>query len=121
MAKKHGIEYILFYGSLLGALRTGDVIPYDSDIDLLMDVKYFPKMKEISDSRGFDIGDGKIRLVVQPEFDHNVSSNARKRYTCQGKVSMQGKEDLCCKAIVVIANIAYSSGAWRGGWGGEGD
>ncbi|XP_031571528.1 uncharacterized protein LOC116305703 [Actinia tenebrosa] len=87
IAKKHNIEYILFYGSLLGALRTGDVIPYDSDIDLLMDVKYFPMMKEIAVARDFDVSDGKIRLVVQPEFDHDVSSNARKRYTCQGKLT----------------------------------
>ena len=40
ISKQNNIEYILAYGSLLGAMRDGDVIPYDSDIDVLVDHNY---------------------------------------------------------------------------------
>ena len=86
LAKKHRIEYVIFYGSLLGALRNGDIIPWDSDMDLLMDVKYWLQMESLASKRNFDNSDGKIRLVVQPEFMKPGPSTGRRRYTCQGKV-----------------------------------
>ena len=46
--KQNNIEYILAYGSLLGAMQDGDVIPYDSDIDVLVDHKYFSILKTLS-------------------------------------------------------------------------
>lgn len=33
---KHGLRYYLAYGSLLGAVRGGDLIPWDDDVDVLM-------------------------------------------------------------------------------------
>ncbi|XP_032227602.1 uncharacterized protein LOC116611341 [Nematostella vectensis] len=87
MAAKHKIEYILYAGTQLGQLRNQDIIPYDSDMDLLMDVNFFPKMKEIAVKRDFNNTDGKMRLVIQPEFDLDIPSTSRKRYKCDGGVT----------------------------------
>ena len=86
LAKEHQIKYVIFYGTLLGALRNGDLIPWDSDMDLLLDVKYWPLMLSLASKRNFSISDGKIRLVVQPEFMKPGPSTGRKRYTCDGRV-----------------------------------
>lgn len=86
ISKQNQIEYVLAYGSLLGAMRDGDVIPYDSDIDILLDINYFSIMKRLSVRRNFNISDGKIRLVVQPEFSLNIRVDERKRFDCNGKV-----------------------------------
>ena len=50
ISKQNNIEYryILAYGSLLGAMRDGDVIPYDSDIDVLVNHNYFSILKRLS-------------------------------------------------------------------------
>ena len=48
ISKQNNIEYILAYGSLLGAMRDGDVIPYDSGIDVLVDHNYFSILKRLS-------------------------------------------------------------------------
>merc|ERR1712136_362674 len=37
MARHHNITYMLTYGSLLGAHRNGDVIPWDTDIDVYIE------------------------------------------------------------------------------------
>ena len=86
ISKQNQIEYVLACGSLLGAMRDGDVIPYDSDIDILVDINYFSTMKRLSVRRNFNSEDGKIRLVVQPEFSLNIRVDERKRFDCNGKV-----------------------------------
>ena len=39
----HGVEFILAYGTLLGAVREHDFISHDEDIDLMVDEKYREK------------------------------------------------------------------------------
>ena len=85
ICQKHSIEYVLAFGSLLGAIRNGDVIPWDSDIDILVDKKIFPLLEQLSLERNFDSNDGIVRFVVQPEFRKEVSET-RRRFTCEGKV-----------------------------------
>lgn len=48
ISKQNNIEYILAYGSLLGVMWDGDVILFDSDIDVLVDHNYFSILKRLS-------------------------------------------------------------------------
>ena len=88
ISKQHSIEYVLACGSLLGAMRDSDVIPYDSDVDILVDINYYPVLKRLAVERRYIASsDGKIHLVLQPEFTLNIPVESRKRYDCQGKVT----------------------------------
>ena len=42
MAKEYDISYALHGGSLLAAVRNVRMIPYDTELDILIDVKYYP-------------------------------------------------------------------------------
>lgn len=87
ISKQHNIEYVLACGSLLGAMRDSDVIPYDSDVDILVDINYYPIFKRLAVERRYiESSDTKIYLVLQPEFTLNIPVESRKRYDCQGKV-----------------------------------
>ena len=89
ISKQNNIEYVLACGSLLGATRNGDIIPYDTDIDVLVNVNHFSIIEGLSERRNFDSFDGKIHLVVQREFMLNISMENKKRFNCQGKVSRE--------------------------------
>jgi len=41
--KKLGLPWVLYYGALLGWFRSGELLPWDSDIDILMDVSILGK------------------------------------------------------------------------------
>ena len=44
---EHGIEYYLFGGSTIGALRHNGFIPWDDDIDIILDKENFYKLVEL--------------------------------------------------------------------------
>ncbi|MBR6030312.1 MAG: LicD family protein [Clostridia bacterium] len=47
VCKRHGIEYNMMCGSLLGTVRHKGFIPWDDDIDLLMTREAFTRFREI--------------------------------------------------------------------------
>ena len=47
ICRKHGIEYFLSGGSMLGAVRHGGVIPWDDDVDVAMTRDHFERFKSI--------------------------------------------------------------------------
>jgi len=44
---EHGVEYILIYGSLLGCIRHGGQIPWDSDIDITVNRDHLDRLKKV--------------------------------------------------------------------------
>lgn len=45
---EHNMEASIFYGTLLGFYREKKVIPYDNDIDFIMDESHFDKVKALA-------------------------------------------------------------------------
>jgi phosphorylcholine metabolism protein LicD len=45
--ERHGISYVLMYGTLLGAVRHQGFIPWDCDVDVGVRAEDFPRLKKI--------------------------------------------------------------------------
>jgi hypothetical protein len=59
------VEHFIFFGTLLGIVRDGDIIPNDDDIDIYVDIKYRSKLiKELSNA-GFFVNEN-----IYPNFSN---------------------------------------------------
>ena len=86
IATRYGTADVIEMGSLLGQYRNKDVIPWDRDADVLVDVDYFSLIKNLSQRRNFkQDSDRKFHLVVHPEFETKAEDD-RLRWDCEGKV-----------------------------------
>lgn len=86
LATFYKIPYVICCGSLLGQYRDGDIIPWDEDVDVLVDIEKFKALKAFGGKRNFEQGnDNKFRFVVQQEFEHRKEED-RTRLSCTGKV-----------------------------------
>ena len=60
-----GMEYFVFYGTLLGLVREGDILEKDDDIDILVDRKHFAELIE-----RFDKHDGLLTYDNNPNVNY---------------------------------------------------
>ena len=60
-----GMDYFVFYGTLLGLVREGDILEKDDDIDILVDRKHFAELIE-----RFDKHDGLLTYDNNPNVNY---------------------------------------------------
>ena len=85
LAKKYKIRYFLTAGSLLGAWRDQEVIPYDQDMDIRIHIDDFDKLYPLRQRKfvwdAYDDHDIHIYFTR----DWRLPYGLRRRYTCRGK------------------------------------
>ncbi|XP_028402196.1 uncharacterized protein LOC114525172 [Dendronephthya gigantea] len=106
MAKRRNItRYFIAYGSFLGAVRNGDVIPYDSDIDVCIFRDEYHKLFPEESSRPLDLNDGTVHLLLQRHSPHPKDDTPRK--DCNGSLVRRVADD--CAILDPHARLYQSS------------
>ncbi len=72
---EHEIDYILAFGSMLGAIRHQGFIPWDDDLDVLLDRKNYKKLLTVLDH---EIGDNFYYHCFEKNSRYNVTLPAMK-------------------------------------------
>lgn len=86
------VSYALTHGSLLGAWRDGNLVPYDADLDVIVNHAEVPKLlKRVEKS--FKVSDNKIHLSIHREY--KIPIEERNRYLCNGNKVSAGYRDQC--------------------------
>ena len=84
---RFNITYFLTYGSLLGAVRNSDFLPWDGDIDVMVDITYYDALSSIDNRRNFDPHhDAGFHVILQNDMKMYSSSRKRRRQNCMEKV-----------------------------------
>ena len=83
IAKKYNITYFLTTGTLLGAWRNQDVIPYDPDMDVLIDTKDSEKIVKLKSKRNIARTDTNPYIIIQEDWELPYAK--RRRFKCDGE------------------------------------
>ena len=86
ISAKYSIPYFLVYGSLIGAVRNSDFVPWDTDMDIMVDQDYYTVMATVDNKRNFvaNFSDPNFHLVMQN--DYNKIEENRQRINCLSQV-----------------------------------
>ena len=77
-------EYFLCFGSLVGSVRNGEIIPYDSDVDVCVFRRDYHKLLPEESKRPVNLKDRRMHMLVQRHSPHPSSKTPRK--DCNGTV-----------------------------------
>jgi hypothetical protein len=77
-------QYFICFGSFLGSKRNGDIVPYDSDMDVCMFRHDYHKLDPEESKRPVNLDDGKIHMLLQRHSPHPKSNTPRKN--CKGQI-----------------------------------
>ena len=83
IAKKYNITYFLTTGTLLGAWRNQDLIPYDQDMDVLIDAKDNEKIAKLKTKRNTPRTDSNPYIIIQEDW--KLPYAKRRRFKCNGE------------------------------------
>ena len=89
ISSRYNISYFLVYGALIGAVRNADFIPWDHDMDIMVDKDYYDIIAGLDNKRNFivNVGDPNFHLVVQNDFKQYYNDSTKKRrLNCLGQV-----------------------------------
>ena len=77
LCKKHGIQYYMYFGGLIGAVRHKGFIPWDDDIDVVVPRKDFDRLSRMTQE---EFGTEYPYFLQNPKTDpHNIESLIRLR------------------------------------------
>ena len=83
IASQLNISDFISTGTVLGAWRNGELIPYDTDVDGMISDRDNVKLEKIQNKRDFHEKDEKFHLILQ--IDWKLSYKKRRRFKCNGK------------------------------------
>lgn len=85
-ATQLNINYTLGDGSLLGAWRDGNIIPYDTDIDVYIDIRDMEKLEAfvLKDNKTFTDKNLQLHLTIQKDW--RLPKRNRRFISCDGTV-----------------------------------
>ena len=84
-------KFFICFGSLLGSLRNGDIIPLDTDVDICMLRNDYHKLYAEESKRPLDLSDGKVHLLLQRHSPHPQPDTPRQN--CDGKIVRTTTDD----------------------------
>lgn len=91
LAKRRNIAYFICYGSLLGAVRNNDIVPYDSDVDVTIFRHDYHKLYPEESQRPLDLNDGSIHMLLQRHSPHPKNDTPRR--DCKGNIVRKVVDD----------------------------
>ena len=92
IAREYNVTYFLTYGSLLGAWRNQEVVPYDLDMDVSIDWEDNIKLEKSPKVTPFNQYDNGIHLYLHHEW--RLEEEKRRRLNCDGK-EVESQVDHC--------------------------
>ena len=84
-------KFFICFGSMLGSLRNGDIIPLDTDADICMLRNDYHKLYAEESKRPLDLNDGSIHLLLQKHSPHPAVDTPRE--DCDGRIVRTTTDD----------------------------